>query len=89
MIIYLVRCFSLGKCLSNKVFSFQSPEAKASGQMEKQGLIKGLTRLKEKGVTVLSLTTDRHPAIKKHMRTEEPQIKHYFDVWHTVKGKGP
>ncbi|XP_064469632.1 uncharacterized protein LOC135384356 [Ornithodoros turicata] len=54
--------------------------------MEKQGLLRGLKVIKEKGIKVKSLTTDRHPSIKKHMSTEEPRIKHYFDVWHVSKG---
>lgn len=54
--------------------------------MEKEGLVRGLKFLGENGINIASLTTDRHPATKKYMRTMKPGIKHYFDVWHVSKG---
>ncbi|KAH9366460.1 hypothetical protein HPB48_022141 [Haemaphysalis longicornis] len=54
--------------------------------MEKYGLVKGLQELKGRGITVASLTTDRHPGIKKHMRLHEPDTEHKFDIWHVAKG---
>ncbi|XP_077532196.1 uncharacterized protein LOC144144560 [Haemaphysalis longicornis] len=54
--------------------------------MEKKGLIRGLQFLQSSGIAVKSLTTDRHSGIKKHMREKEPEILHYFDVWHVSKG---
>ncbi|XP_064469886.1 uncharacterized protein LOC135384619, partial [Ornithodoros turicata] len=58
----------------------------ASVQMEKEGLIRSIQFLKEQGITLNSITTDRHPAIRKHMETHEPGTKHYFDIWHISKG---
>ncbi|XP_064464730.1 uncharacterized protein LOC135400449 [Ornithodoros turicata] len=57
----------------------------ASVQMEKEGLIKSLAFLKEQGIKVKSFTTDRHPAIRKHMQVHEPDITHNFDIWHISK----
>ncbi|CAN7948494.1 unnamed protein product [Ixodes pacificus] len=54
--------------------------------MELHGCAKVLTFFKEKDVTVESLVTDRHLGIKGHMRTKEPQTRHYFDAWHFAKG---
>lgn len=55
--------------------------------MEKEGLIRGLKFLREQGMTVSSLTTDRPSIIKKHIRLQCPEIIHYFDVWHVGKGE--
>ena len=30
--------------------------------------------------------TDRHVMIKSYMKTERPNMNHYFDVWHVAKG---
>lgn len=68
------------------IFFFQSEDVKASSNMEKKGLIRGLQFLQSSGIAVKSLTTDRHSGIKKHMREKEPEILHYFDVWHVSKG---
>ncbi|XP_065289971.2 uncharacterized protein [Dermacentor albipictus] len=64
----------------------ESEQVQASAQMEKEGLVRGLNFLSEQGVTVGSLTTDRHSGIKKHMRLQHPDIDHHFDVWHVAKG---
>ncbi|XP_064462682.1 uncharacterized protein LOC135373402 [Ornithodoros turicata] len=42
--------------------------------METEGVVRSLEHSKQ-GLVVASLTTDRHPSIKKHMRTEEPAVK--------------
>lgn len=54
--------------------------------MEKEGLLRGLEFLKAKGVAIRSLTTDRHPSIRKHLAEKEQSIAHYFDGWHISKG---
>ena len=54
--------------------------------MEKAGLIKCLDFLKERDKVVKELVTDRHPAIQKYMRLENPQVIHSYDVWHIAKG---
>lgn len=84
---YSFLCTSLGKILhSEQIQVAESEDVKASSNMEKKGLIKGLEFLQSSGITVKSLTTDRHSGIKKHMREKEAEILHYFDVWHVAKG---
>lgn len=54
--------------------------------MEKEGLHRVLNFLKQKGLTVDVLVTDRHKQINKWLRECHPSITHYFDVWHVAKG---
>lgn len=54
--------------------------------MELEGLKRGLQRLEDAGLHVQTLVTDRHGMVKKFMRTEHHDKKHYFDVWHMAKG---
>lgn len=53
--------------------------------MEKVGFKKLLSEFKGKGILPTQITTDRHTGIRKHLREEEPNIDHQFDVWHFVK----
>lgn len=53
--------------------------------MEMEGLKRSLDFLEDRGVTLDSIVTDRHPQIKKFLK--ESRIKHYFDVWHIEKGR--
>ena len=55
--------------------------------MELDGLKLCFEELREQGISIGSLTTDRHPAVEGHMRKEENAVTHYFDTWHVVKGK--
>ena len=55
--------------------------------MELDGLKLCIDELRRKGLSIASLTTDRHPAVEAHMRKEEPTVVHYFDTWHVVKGR--
>lgn len=55
--------------------------------MELEGLKRGLRHITElNGVQVHDLVTDRHVMIKSYMKTERPNMNHYFDVWHVAKG---
>ncbi len=54
--------------------------------MEKEGLVRVLKFLKDNGLGVKVLVTDRHTQINKWLRESHPEIKHYFDVWHVAKG---
>lgn len=58
---------------------------KSSAAMELEGLKRGLDSLGAK-ISITSLTTDRHPSVKKYMREQRPEITHWFDVWHMAKG---
>lgn len=63
----------------------ESDTVTASTNMEKEGLIRGLAFPHSAGISLASLTTDRHSGIKKHMRVNHGGILHYFDVWHVAK----
>lgn len=63
-------------------------EVNNSNAMEKEGFIRLLSALQDKGVKIDIVSTDRHTQIRKLMRTN-PQfnaIKHQFDPWHIAKG---
>ena len=55
-----------------------------SNLMEKQALVRVLEKLSQENVSIESLTTDRHPQIRKHLR-ENTSIRHQFDIWHAAK----
>ena len=54
--------------------------------MELSNLKKILKFLKDQGMKIKSLTTDRHTSVRKYMRSFHGQIVHYFDIWHVDKG---
>lgn len=54
--------------------------------MEKEGLQRVLKFLKQQGLTVEVLVTDRHKQINKWLREDHSNITHYYDVWHVAKG---
>jgi len=60
-------------------------EAGNSVRMEKLGLERCLLSLKDDGLTVTTLATDRHVQITSYMYKEQPQIEHQYDVWHMAK----
>lgn len=39
------------------------------------------------GVVISTLITDRHASIRKYMREQLKNIRHYFDLWHIKKSK--
>ncbi|XP_040071936.1 uncharacterized protein LOC115322732 isoform X2 [Ixodes scapularis] len=83
---YTVHVEQINKILhSVQVQLKESEQAMASVNMEKEGLLKQLQFFKEKGIKIRSLVTDRHPATRKHMKTHEPGIDHFFDIWHISK----
>ena len=53
--------------------------------MEKVDFKKVMSKVKAEGVIPSQITTDRHTGIRKHLREEEPDIDHQFDIWHFVK----
>ncbi|KAG7454045.1 hypothetical protein MATL_G00263980 [Megalops atlanticus] len=62
----------------------QSNEVGGSYHIEMEGLKRSLALLEERGITLDSIVTDRHPQIQKFLK--ETRIKHYYDVWHIEKG---
>ena len=73
---------------TNKIVAFSLTQVMDTGnsnRMEKMGFKKALASLKNQGINLEQITTDRHTQIGKYMREEEPTINHQFDVWHFVK----
>ena len=66
------------------MFSF-CKEVSSSNAMELEGLKQCLKTLETKGMSIKSLTTDRHMGVKALIR-DLGTIIHYFDVWHVAKG---
>lgn len=64
----------------------QSNEVKGSYHMEKEGLHRCLSFLKEHDLDVAVLVTDRHKQINKWLRDKHSGVKHYYDIWHVAKG---
>ena len=44
-----------------------------------------MNHLAECGMRLDALITDRHVSISKHMRENQENVKHYFDLWHLRK----
>jgi len=73
---------------TKKVVDFklvQVSEVTSSNAMEKEGFERCLKSMKDQGVSIHTLTTDRHTGISSAMDKEHPDIKHQFDVWHVSK----
>ncbi|XP_064467677.1 uncharacterized protein LOC135378562 [Ornithodoros turicata] len=64
----------------------QANEVASSSHMELEAVRRGLEELADLNVLLKSFTTDRHPGVRKYMRTTHPDVKHQFDVWHVSKG---
>lgn len=72
-------------CISVSFF-LQSNEVASSGHMELEGLKRALQQLHQSGIAVNEIVTDRHPQVRKYMRTQQPAMLHRFDAWHVSKG---
>jgi len=55
--------------------------------MEKEHLVHSLEHLKNSGLHVYILVTDRHPQALKYTREAKLSVTHYYDVWHVAKGQ--
>ena len=55
--------------------------------MKMEGLQRSLAFLKDKYISISDLITDRHNSVKKYMREKQPDIQHWFDVWHVAEGE--
>ncbi|XP_035530157.1 uncharacterized protein LOC118337309 [Morone saxatilis] len=62
----------------------QSNEVGGSYHMEKEGLKRSLALLEERGVTMDSIVTDRHPRGQRFLR--EARITQYYNVCHMERG---
>ena len=77
---------------TNKIIEFNVihvSEVKNSQSMEKEAFIRCLNNIQDKhGLNIRIVATDRHPSIRKVMKTD-PRFKHIihqFDPWHIAKG---
>ncbi|XP_064631009.1 uncharacterized protein LOC135489541 [Lineus longissimus] len=80
--------YSLMNLDSKKIVSMelvQSTEVKSSVHMEKEGLIRCIDFLKERGFTLDKIITDRHVQIQKWIRENLHDTAHFFDAWHLAK----
>ncbi|XP_064464382.1 uncharacterized protein LOC135375640 [Ornithodoros turicata] len=83
---YSIHVDQLNKIIhSVQVQLAENERVTASVNMEKEALIRSIQFLKERGIKLNSITTDRHPAIRKYLEKEEPAIRHFFDIWHISK----
>lgn len=64
---------------------FYSPPKVRRHKSSKHVFLECLEKVKDRGLNVVSLTIDRHVQVAKHMRTEEPAIRHSFYSWHLSK----
>ncbi|KAL5012123.1 hypothetical protein ScPMuIL_010674 [Solemya velum] len=64
----------------------QSNEVPNSHHMEKEGLVRSVTFLKEHDIKIKALVTDGHKMIAKWVRENMPETTHNLDVWHVSKG---
>lgn len=60
---------------------------KAAIIWKKEGFVRSIYFINNKGIKIEQIITDRHVQIVKHIREEMPNTKQYFDVWHVAKGK--
>lgn len=70
---------------NNKVIDIQlvqSNEVGNSAQLEKEGFVRSLKLLEERGVKVQTIVTDQHEGVQTFLREEKKEIAHYFDPWH-------
>ncbi|KAL5016548.1 hypothetical protein ScPMuIL_006137 [Solemya velum] len=63
-----------------------SNEVPNSHHMEKEGLVRSVTFLKEHDIKIKALVTDGHKMIAKWVRENMPETTHNLDVWHVSKG---
>ena len=66
---------------------FKSTEVKNSSWMELEGLKRTVTTLKEAGLSIQTLITDRHKQIGSYAKKELHDTKHYHDIWLVAKGR--
>ena len=54
--------------------------------MELDGLKRGIDALREQGIQIKEIVTDRQMQIQKWLKDNHPKIKLSYDVWHVAKG---
>ncbi|XP_013383831.1 uncharacterized protein LOC106154126 [Lingula anatina] len=81
---YVVTNYETGDVLDIQVVEKKETQLN-SNAMEKEGLLRSLRFLRERGINVVEIVTDAHVSIAAHIRKNEPGMKHSWDVWHGTK----
>lgn len=58
---------------------------KSSNEMELSSAKACFAFLKQAGLKIGTFISDRHKSIAQWIREEEPDTKHYYDIWHIAK----
>ena len=66
-------------------FSFQRNEVGNSPAMEFEGFKRCFNNMESAGLKVSTFVSDRHMTIRKALRVDHKDVKHYFDLWHLKK----
>ncbi|XP_067929457.1 uncharacterized protein [Watersipora subatra] len=74
-------------CLIVSSHLVKSMETTSSNAMELEGFKRCQSDLISHGLSVRSITTDRHLSVGKYIREEWADVCHYYDAWHIVKGE--
>ena len=83
-----IRDSTLLDVISKEVADFKVvsvTEVANSNQMEKSGFIETLSHIDTNGIKMDTVSTDRHPQIKKEMRVNHGEIDQQFDPLHLAK----
>ncbi|CAH3143473.1 unnamed protein product, partial [Porites lobata] len=73
----------------NRVLDFQlvqSNEVRNSSWMEHEGLKRAIQVVSNARLQIAEIITDRHKQNTAWIRTNLPDSRHYFDIWHVSKG---
>ena len=80
--------YTLMRSDNNRILDFFISHVRNAGnsqRMEAYAFTKVLNALIDVGITIASITTDRHKSIRKLLCEKYPDIMHQFDVWHFSK----
>jgi hypothetical protein len=76
---------SISKLIVDSICLHKAETGNVSQRMEVEGITRGLHYLLQKGLNIVSLTTDRSKATITLMAQQFQKITHYFDAWHLIK----
>ncbi|XP_061177696.1 uncharacterized protein LOC133186472 [Saccostrea echinata] len=75
-------------CLIFVLFFPQSNEVPNSSLCEHEGLKRSVRFLKDEGLELDTLITDRHRQNNKWIKENLDGTNHFYDIWHVAKGTG-
>lgn len=73
---------------NNEILDFFIAHVRNAGnsqRMESYAFTRVMKALIDVGISIASITTDRHKSIRKLLREKYPDILHQFDIWHFAK----